>query len=62
MLKTGEADIGHLMVGVEAATIKTDPRLRLAQVIPSMMDFALRIEPYPHDPGAGCFLGGEGRR
>src|SRR5215813_3536136 len=35
MLKTGEADIAYLMVGVEAATIKGDPRLRLAQVIPS---------------------------
>jgi peptide/nickel transport system substrate-binding protein len=102
MLKTGEADIGYLMVGVEAATIKADPRLRLAQVIPtatwwmefleqwkpqspwhdrrvrlaanlaidrkgindaerlgysrltgsiipSIMDFALRVEPPPHD-------------
>jgi peptide/nickel transport system substrate-binding protein len=35
MLKTGEADIGYLMVGVEAATIKADPKLRLAHVIPS---------------------------
>jgi peptide/nickel transport system substrate-binding protein len=34
MLKTGEADIGYLMVGVEAATIKADSKLRLAQVIP----------------------------
>ncbi len=103
MLKTGEADIGYLMIGVEAATIKADPRLRLAQVIPpaswwlefpeqwnpksfwhdrrvrlaanlamdkqalneaerlgysrltgsmipSVMEFALRIEPYPYDP------------
>src|SRR5881409_171065 len=103
MLKTGEADIGYLMVGVEAATIKADPRLRLAKVIPpaawwldfpeqwnpkspwndrrvrlaatmavdkkalneaerlgfsrltgsiipSVMDFALRIEPHPYDP------------
>jgi len=103
MLKTGEADIGYLMVGVEAATIKADPRLRLAHVIPtatwwvefpeqwkpkspwhdrrlrlaanlavdrqgineaerlgfsrltgsmipSVMEFALRIEPYPYDP------------
>src|SRR5262245_39562433 len=33
MLKTGEADIGYLMVGVEAATIKADSKLRLAQVI-----------------------------
>ena len=33
MLKTGEADIGYLMVGIEAATIKADPKLRLAQVI-----------------------------
>src|SRR5262245_1323474 len=103
MLKAGEAYIGYLMVGVEAATIKADPRLRLAHVIPSatwwlefpeqwkpkspwndsrvrlaatlavdrqgindvermgfsrltgsiipsVMEFALRIEPYPHDP------------
>ena len=103
MLKTGEADIGYLMVGVEASTIKNDPKLRLARVIPpatwwldfpeqfnpkspwhdrrvrlaatmavdkqalneaerlgfsrltgsiipSGMEFALRIEPYPHDP------------
>jgi peptide/nickel transport system substrate-binding protein len=102
MLKTGEADLGYLMVGVEAATIKADPRLRLVHVIPtaswwvefpeqwkpkspwadrrirlaanlavdrqgineaerlgysrltgsiipSIMDFALRIEPYPYD-------------
>src|SRR5215813_5476656 len=102
MLKTGEADIAYLMVGVEAATIKADPKLRLAQVIPSatwwmefpeqwkkdspwadrrvrlaanyaidrpaindaerlgyarltgsiipsIMEFALRIEPYPYD-------------
>src|SRR6266481_8784067 len=35
MLKTGEADIGYLMVGVEAATVKADPKLRLASVIPS---------------------------
>src|SRR5207245_3161309 len=34
MLKTGEADIAHLRVGVEAATIKADPRLRPAQTIP----------------------------
>src|ERR1051326_873113 len=33
MLKTGEADIGYLMVGVEAATIKADPKLRLAQTM-----------------------------
>jgi peptide/nickel transport system substrate-binding protein len=103
MLKTGEADLGYLMVGVEAATIKADPKLRLAHVIsaatwwvefpeqwtakspwhdrrvrlatnlaldkqgindaermgfsrltgsiiPSVMEFALRIPPYPHDP------------
>ncbi len=103
MLKTGEADIGYLMVGVEAATVKADPKLRLVYVIPSgtwwiefpeqwkpkspwqdrrvrlaanlaldkqgineaerlgysrltgsiipsIMDFALRIEPYPYDP------------
>src|SRR3989454_711152 len=103
MLKAGEADIGYLMVGLEAATIKADPKLRLVHVIPSatwwlefpeqwkpkspwhdrrvrlaanltvdrqgineverlgfsrltgsiipsVMEFALRIEPYPHDP------------
>src|SRR5439155_14164668 len=103
MLKTGEADIGYLMIGIEAASVKADPRLRLAKaippatwwvgfldqwnprspwadrrvrlaanmainrqalneaermgfsrltgsLIPSAMDFALRIEPYPYDP------------
>ncbi|HZO42114.1 MAG TPA: ABC transporter substrate-binding protein [Methylomirabilota bacterium] len=103
MLKTGEADISYLMIGVEASTIKNDPKLRLARVIPpatwwldfpeqfnpkspwhdrrvrlaatmavdkqalneaerlgfsrltgsiipSGMEFALRIEPYPYDP------------
>jgi peptide/nickel transport system substrate-binding protein len=102
MLKTGEADLGYLMVGLEAATVKADPKLRLVHVIPtaswwvefpeqwkpkspwadrrvrlaanlaidkqgineaerlgysrlngsiipSIMDFALRIEPYPYD-------------
>jgi peptide/nickel transport system substrate-binding protein len=102
MLKTGEADLGYLMVGLEAATIKADPKLRLVHVIPtaswwvefpeqwkpkspwadrrvrlaanlaidkqgineaerlgysrlsgsiipSIMDFALKIEPYPYD-------------
>jgi peptide/nickel transport system substrate-binding protein len=103
MLKTGEADIAYLMIGIEAATVKADPRLRLAQVVssatwwlefpeqwnpkspwhdrrvrlaanlaidkqtvndaerlgfsrltgsivPSVMEFALRIEPHPFDP------------
>jgi peptide/nickel transport system substrate-binding protein len=103
MLKTGEADIGYLMIGVEAATIKADPKLRLMQtigpatwwldfleqwnpkspwadrrvrlaatlatdrpgineaerlgfsrltgsIIPSTMEFALKIDPYPYDP------------
>src|SRR5213594_1645403 len=103
MLKTGEADIGYLMVGVEGATIKADPKLRLAHIIPpavwylefpdqwnpkspwhdrrvrlaanmamdkqalneaerlgfsrltgsiipSVMEFALRVEPHPYDP------------
>jgi peptide/nickel transport system substrate-binding protein len=103
MLKTGEADIAYLMVGLEAATIKADPKLRLAHVIPtatwwlefpeqwnpkspwhdrrvrlaanlavdkqgindaermglsritgsiipSIMDYALRLDPYPYDP------------
>ncbi len=35
MLKTGEADIAYLMIGVEAQTVKADPKLRLAQVIPT---------------------------
>jgi peptide/nickel transport system substrate-binding protein len=35
MLKTGEADIAYLMIGLEATTIKDDPKLRLAHVIPS---------------------------
>ena len=103
MLKAGEADIAYVMIGIEAATIKADPRLRLLHVvppatwwlefpeqwtprspwadrrvrlaatvaldrpalneaerlgfsrltgsiIPSTMDYALRIEPYPYDP------------
>ena len=103
MLKTGEADIGYLMIGVEAASVNADPKLRLAKVIPaaswwlefpeqwnpkspwndrrvrlaaavavdkqgineaermgfsrltgsiipSVLEFALRIEPYPYDP------------
>jgi peptide/nickel transport system substrate-binding protein len=104
MLKTGEADIAYLMIGVEGETVKADHKLRLAQVIPSavwwldfteqwgkakspwqdrrvrlavnmaidkqtvnqaerlgfsrltgsiipsVMDFALRIEPHPYDP------------
>ena len=33
MLKTGEADIAYLMIGIEAQTVKDDPRLRLAEVI-----------------------------
>jgi len=103
MLKTGEADLAYLMIGVEGATVKADPKLRMAKVIasatwwlefpeqwnakspwhdrrvrlatalavnaqaineaerlgfsrltgsiiPSVLDFALRIEPYPYDP------------
>jgi peptide/nickel transport system substrate-binding protein len=33
MLKTGEADLAYLMIGVEAQTVKDDPKLRLAEVI-----------------------------
>ena len=104
MLKTGEADIAYLMIGVEAQTVKADPKLRLVHVIPSaawwldfpeqwnpkspwhdrrvrqavnlaidkqgineaermglsrltgsiipsVMDFALRLDPYPYDLG-----------
>jgi peptide/nickel transport system substrate-binding protein len=103
MLKTGEADIAYLMVGIEAQTVKDDPKLKLAKVIssaawwldfpeqwnpkspwhdrrvrlaanlamdkqaindaerlglsritgsiiPSVMDFALPLDPFPHDP------------
>ncbi|MBI2205696.1 MAG: ABC transporter substrate-binding protein [Candidatus Rokubacteria bacterium] len=103
MLKTGEADIGYLMIGIEAKTVKDDPKLRLVKtippatwyvdfpeqwnakspwhdrrvrlaaalaidkqaindaermglsrltgsMIPSVMDLAARIEPYPYDP------------
>jgi peptide/nickel transport system substrate-binding protein len=103
MLKTGEADIAYLMFGVEGATVKADPRLRLARanppvawwlefteqwnprspwhdrrvrlaanmaidrqaineserfglsrltgsIIPSAMEFALRLEAHPYDP------------
>src|SRR2546428_1101273 len=34
MLKTGEADIAYVMIGLEAIAIKADPKLRLATVIP----------------------------
>jgi len=34
MLKTGEADIAYLMIGDEGISIKGDPKLRLASVIP----------------------------
>lgn len=103
MLKTGEADIGYLMVGIEAKTVQDDPKLRLVKTIPpatwyvdfpeqwnpkspwhdrrvrlaaalaidkqaindaermglsrltgsmvpSTMELAMRIEPYPYDP------------
>jgi len=103
MLKNGEADIAYLMIGDEASAIKSDSKLRLAQVIPaatwwldfpeqwdakspwhdrrvrlaatlaldrqsvneverlgfsrltgsmipSTLEFALRLEPYPYDP------------
>ena len=102
MLKTGEADIGYLMVGESAESVKGDPKLRLAKtippatwyvdfpeqwnpkspwhdrrvrlaaamaidnqainqaermglsrltgsMIPSVMELAMRIDPYPHD-------------
>src|SRR5881398_1325718 len=48
MLKTGEADIGYLMVGVEASTIKGDSKLRLARVIPPAtwwLDFPEQFNP-----------------
>ena len=103
MLKTGEADIGYLMIGLEGETVRADPKLRLVHVIsssawwldfpeqwsktkspwqdrrvrlaaslaldrqainqaerlgysrltgsiiPSVMDFALRLDPHPYD-------------
>jgi len=48
MLKTGEADIGYLMVGVEASSIKADPKLRLARAIPPAtwwVDFPEQFNP-----------------
>ncbi len=48
MLKTGEADIGYLMIGVEAQTVKDDPKLRLAKVIPAAawwLDFPEQWKP-----------------
>jgi len=48
MLKTGEADIGYLMVGVEAQTIQADSKLRLARVIPPAawwIDFPEQFNP-----------------
>ena len=48
MLKTGEADIAYLMIGVEAHTVKADPKLRLAQVIPAAawwLDFPEQWKP-----------------
>jgi peptide/nickel transport system substrate-binding protein len=113
MLKTGEADIGYLMVGVEGQTVRADPKLRLVHVIPSaawwldfpeqwgkakspwqdrrvrlaanlaldkqainqaerlgfsrltgsiipsVMDYALRLDPYPYDPAQARRLLGE---
>lgn len=35
MLKTGEADISYLLIGVEAEAVRADPKLRLTHVIPS---------------------------
>jgi peptide/nickel transport system substrate-binding protein len=35
MLKTGEADIGYLMIGLEGETVRADARLRLVHVIAS---------------------------
>src|SRR6266852_2849174 len=48
MLKTGEADIAYLMIGVEAETVRADPKLRLAQVIPAAawwLDFTEQWNP-----------------
>jgi peptide/nickel transport system substrate-binding protein len=55
MLKTGEADIGYLMIGDEAHAIKSDPKLRLAQVISAAtwwLDFPEQWDPQSpwHDP------------
>jgi peptide/nickel transport system substrate-binding protein len=48
MLKTGEADVAYLMIGVEAHTVKADPKLRLAEVIPAAtwwLDFPEQWKP-----------------
>src|SRR6185295_3394588 len=103
MLKTGEIDIAYQLIGVEALSVKSDPKLRLMPVIsnttwwtefldqrnskspwadrrvrlaanlaldkqaineaerlglsrpsgtiiPAVMDFALRFDPFPYDP------------
>lgn len=39
MVKTGEADIGHLMYGVEALETQRDPTLRLEKALPSIVIF-----------------------
>jgi peptide/nickel transport system substrate-binding protein len=51
MLKTGEADIAYLMFGVEGATVKADPKLRLAQVVPPVAWWLEFTEQWnPHSP------------
>jgi peptide/nickel transport system substrate-binding protein len=55
MLKSGEVDICYTMVGDEAAAIKADPKLRLAQVISATtwwLEFPQQWDPKSpwHDP------------
>jgi peptide/nickel transport system substrate-binding protein len=48
MVKTGEADIGHLMYGAEAIETRRDPRLRLMKALPSLvilLDFPDQWDP-----------------
>jgi peptide/nickel transport system substrate-binding protein len=53
MLKTGEADIGYLMVGVEAATIQGDPKLKLMKTIaPATWYVEYPDQWKPHSPWA----------
>jgi peptide/nickel transport system substrate-binding protein len=51
MVKTGEADIGHLMYGVEALETQQDPKLRLEKALPSIVIFIAFPEQWdPNSP------------
>ena len=62
MLKTGEADIAYLMVGVEAQTVKADPKLRLVHVDPLrglVAGLPRAVEPEVPLERSPCPTGGE---